>query len=75
MWDQLGLFSGPESPYSVSEITGKIRALLEQEVSFRDLWVTGEVSNFSRASSGHIYFTLKDASAQLAGVIWRTQLN
>ena len=73
MWDQLGLFSGPESPYTVSEITGKIRALLEQEVSFRDLWVTGEVSNFSRASSGHIYFTLKDAGAQLAGVIWRSQ--
>ncbi len=73
MWDQLGLFSGPESPYSVSEITGKIRALLEQEVSFRDLWITGEVSNFSRASSGHIYFTLKDAGAQLAGVIWRSQ--
>ena len=73
MWDQLGLFSGPESPYSVSEVTGKIRALLEQEASFRDLWVTGEVSNFSRASSGHIYFTLKDTGAQLAGVIWRSQ--
>jgi exodeoxyribonuclease VII large subunit len=73
MWDQMGLFSQPERPYSVSEITGRIRTLLEREPLLQDVWIEGEVSNFSRASSGHIYFTLKDAGAQMNGVVWRTQ--
>ncbi len=73
MWNQIGLFSQPERPYSVSEITARIRALLEQEPLLQDVWIEGEVSNFSRASSGHIYFTLKDAGAQMNGVVWRTQ--
>lgn len=73
MWDQLGLFAQAETPYSVSAITARIRALLEQEPLLQDVWIEGEVSNFSRASSGHIYFTLKDAGAQLSGVIWRNQ--
>jgi exodeoxyribonuclease VII large subunit len=73
MWDQMGLFSQPEHPYSVSEITGRIRALLEQEPLLQDVWIEGEISNFSRASSGHIYFTLKDAGAQMNGVVWRSQ--
>ncbi len=73
MWNQIGLFSQPERPYSVSEITGRIRALLEQEPLLQDVWIEGEVSNFSRASSGHIYFTLKDAGAQMNAVIWRAQ--
>jgi len=74
MWNQPNLFAGPESPYSVSEITGRIRSLLEQESILQNLWVAGEVSNFTRASSGHVYFTLKDAGAQLACVIWRAQV-
>jgi len=37
------------------------------------VWIEGEISNFSRASSGHIYFTLKDAGAQMNGVVWRSQ--
>ncbi len=73
MWDQPNLFSQLDHPYSVSEITARIRALLEQAPTLQDFWVEGEVSNFSRASSGHIYFTLKDAGAQLGGVIWRSQ--
>lgn len=73
MWDQLGLFSQSERPLSVSEVTARIRVLLEQEPAFQDLWVEGEVSNFSRASSGHIYFTIKDAGAQLSGVVWKGQ--
>jgi len=73
MWNQIGLFSQAEQPYTVSEITGRIRALLEQEPLLQDVWIEGEVSNFSRASSGHIYFTLKDAGAQINGVVWRSQ--
>lgn len=78
MWDQPGLFDEPQpqasrGPLTVSEVTARIRTLLEQEPVLQDVWVSGEVSNFSRASSGHIYFTLKDAGAQLSGVVWRSQ--
>lgn len=48
---------------SVSEITDRLRQTLESRFPF--VWVRGEVSNLSRAASGHIYFTLKDAAAQL----------
>jgi len=73
MWNQIGLFSQPERPYTVSEITGRIRVLLEQDPLLQDVWIEGEVSNFSRASSGHLYFTLKDAGAQINAVVWRNQ--
>lgn len=54
---------------SVGELTADIKLLLEQ--SFTDVWVVGEVSNLSRPSSGHCYFTLKDDDAQIRGVMWR----
>lgn len=54
--------------YKVSEITRHIRGLLETE--FRSIWVEGEISNFKRHSSGHIYFTLKDESAQIGCVFF-----
>ena len=54
---------------SVSEITHRIKLVLEE--GFADLWVEGEISNFKRHSSGHIYFTLKDESAQIQAVMWR----
>jgi len=41
------------------------------EASFAHVWVSGEISNFTRASSGHCYFTLKDDTAQLKAVMWR----
>lgn len=63
-----GLFN---SPKSVSEITTYIQDLFETDLTLRDLWVTGEVSNFTRASSGHWYFTLKDNTAQIRCVMWR----
>ncbi|MGC9468404.1 MAG: exodeoxyribonuclease VII large subunit [Anaerolineae bacterium] len=71
MWDQLDLFTESNRPLTVSEVTSRIRSLIESEPVFQDLWLEGEVSNFSRASSGHIYLTLKDAGAQIGGVIWR----
>ena len=54
---------------SVSELTTTVRRLLEQHVG--QVWVGGEISNFRAQSSGHCYFTLKDASAQLACVLFR----
>ncbi|MGQ9470966.1 MAG: exodeoxyribonuclease VII large subunit [Candidatus Aminicenantales bacterium] len=55
--------------YKVSELTEIIR--LELESSFPQLWVEGEVSNFRRHTSGHLYFTLKDERAQLRAVMFR----
>jgi exodeoxyribonuclease VII large subunit len=75
MFQQLGLFGFQGStfsePYTVSQLTGTIRRLIEREPDLNDVWVEGEVSNFSRPISGHCYFTLKDASAQIGCVMWR----
>lgn len=54
---------------SISELTQSVKTLLEE--GFPQVWVTGEVSNLARPSSGHLYLTLKDAKAQLRAVIWR----
>ncbi len=54
---------------TVSEITAQIRRLLEGTLG--TVWVTGEITNFKVQNSGHIYFTLKDAGAQLACVLFR----
>src|ERR1051325_9841082 len=54
---------------SVSELTTQIKRLLEKQVG--QVWVSGEVTNFRAQSSGHMYFTLKDAGAQLNCVLFR----
>jgi exodeoxyribonuclease VII large subunit len=54
---------------SVSELTTQVKRLLEQHVG--TVWVTGEISNLRVQPSGHAYFTLKDAGAQLACVLFR----
>jgi len=73
MFEQLSLFGGPtlSEPYTVSQLTGHIRRLIENDPALSDVWVEGEISNFSRASSGHCYFTLKDAGSQIGCVMWR----
>ncbi len=55
---------------TVSQLTGKIKELLEQ--NFLDILVEGEASNVKQSANGHIYFTLKDSGAQLPCVIWRS---
>jgi exodeoxyribonuclease VII large subunit len=55
---------------TVTELTACVRELLEE--AFPTVYVTGEISNLSRPSSGHIYLTLKDAGAQLGAAIWRS---
>lgn len=57
--------------WRVSEFTERVGELLEGE--FPDVWIEGEVSNFKAAQSGHLYFTLKDARAQLRCVCFRDQ--
>jgi exodeoxyribonuclease VII large subunit len=58
---------------SVSQVTQRVKALLDDDEQLADLWVEGEVSSFSRASSGHCYFTLKDVESELRCVMWRHQ--
>ncbi len=58
--------------WKVSELTAHIRELLESALP--DVWVEGEVSNCHAAQSGHCYFTLKDARAQIRCVCFRDQM-
>jgi exodeoxyribonuclease VII large subunit len=57
--------------WPVRELVGRARELVERE--FADVWVEGEISNLRPAASGHLYFTLKDAEAQLPVVMFRRQ--
>src|SRR5262249_11669120 len=54
---------------TVGELTTRIPRLLEKDVG--EIWVTGEVTNLRAQASGHLYFTLKDATAQLSCVLFR----
>jgi exodeoxyribonuclease VII large subunit len=54
---------------TVSQLTAQIKNLVED--GFPSVWVSGEISNFSRPQSGHSYFTLKDEQAQIRAVMWR----
>jgi len=56
--------------FTVSELTQEIKSILEN--GFPYLWVEGEISNFKKPSSGHIYFTLKDAYSQIQGIMYRS---
>ncbi len=55
----------------VSALVRYLKDLLEGDLRLRDLWVEGEVSNLSRSTAGHVYFTLKDGDAQLRCVMFR----
>ena len=57
---------------SVSELTTQVKRLLEKQIG--TVWVNGEITNFRlQGSSGHIYFTLKDAGAQVSCVLFRNE--
>ncbi|HOU40543.1 MAG TPA: exodeoxyribonuclease VII large subunit [Promineifilum sp.] len=58
--------------WTVGELTHYVRQMFDVDYRLRDIDVSGEISNFTRAASGHVYFTLKDAGAQLKCVMWRS---
>jgi exodeoxyribonuclease VII large subunit len=70
--------NSPETPgspaqtgiYSVSQLNRRARQLLESGLA--ELWVAGEISNLARPGSGHLYFSLKDADAQLRCAMFRS---
>lgn len=55
--------------WTVGELTARVKGVIEAD--FAEVGVRGEVSNLSRPASGHLYFVLKDARAQIRGVMWR----
>jgi len=55
--------------YTISQITREVKQVLES--AFPPVWLEGEISNFKKHSSGHMYFVLKDENAQISTVMWR----
>jgi len=70
-WQQTSFF---QTNHTVSQATALIKELLERDFTLQDLWVEGEVSNSSRPTSGHFYFSLKDEGARISCVMWRSQV-
>lgn len=70
MGDALGLFDAAsgEGAWTVSQVTRRARAIVEQGMG--PVWVRGEITSFKAYQSGHWYFTLRDARAQLRCVMW-----
>lgn len=72
-WDFGELFP-PEATrrvLTVTELTATVKRLLERKIG--QIWVTGEITNLRAQSSGHVYFSLKDANAQLSCVLFRME--
>lgn len=63
--------SSLQSPaiFTVTRLNQTVRSLLEREMG--QIWITGEISNFTQPASGHWYFTLKDDTAQVRGAMFR----
>ena len=69
--DAMEMWNTAPASYSVAEFTRRIKTLLETELE--PVWLHGEISNFVHHSSGHMYFSLKDESAQISCVMWRSR--
>jgi exodeoxyribonuclease VII large subunit len=69
------MFNPAPDLLTVSDITYRIKELLEYEPELQDIQIQGEVSNLTFHSSGHAYFTLKDEGAQLSCVLFRGHMN
>ena len=71
--NQLAFFDPPL--WTVNQLTVYLRDLLESDDNLQDIWVKGEVSNISRPTSGHLYFTIKDNFSALRCVMWRNAVS
>jgi exodeoxyribonuclease VII large subunit len=62
--------SEPNQVLSIKDLTRYIKGRLENDPRLGDVWVRGEISNFTRHSSGHMYFTLKDADSRVKAIMF-----
>ncbi|MCL2622825.1 MAG: exodeoxyribonuclease VII large subunit [Planctomycetaceae bacterium] len=70
LFDRLDHPKSDPEPLTIGDLTLLIKGTLD--MTFADVWVVGEISNLSRPRSGHCYLTLKDETAQLPAVVWRS---
>ncbi|MCC2671309.1 MAG: Exodeoxyribonuclease large subunit [Armatimonadetes bacterium] len=63
---------GSAAALSITLLTRHLSAVLRCDDILQDVWVRGEISNFTRAGSGHLYFSLKDEGASAGCVMWRS---
>ena len=59
------------NPLTITQLTAHVTSLFEQDDLLQDVWVLAEVSRWTRAASGHVYFSLKDSGAVISSVMWR----
>lgn len=57
---------------TVTQLTRHLQEIIESDPLLRDVWLRGEVSNLTLASSGHVYFTLKDEQSSIRCVVWKS---
>jgi exodeoxyribonuclease VII large subunit len=65
--------SASDKILSITQLTRRIKSMLEGELGV--VWLSGEISNWKRAASGHVYFTLKDENAQIDAVMFKGKLS
>ncbi|HZK18375.1 MAG TPA: exodeoxyribonuclease VII large subunit [Clostridia bacterium] len=58
---------------TVSELNSQIKSLFEEDYTLSNVWIKGEISNYTKATSGHLYFTLKDKASRLRSVMFRSR--
>jgi exodeoxyribonuclease VII large subunit len=68
---QLSIFGFQSTIWSPIELNRHIRQLVESDYRMGDLWLAGEITNLSQPSSGHLYFTIRDAEAAVRCVMWK----
>ena len=68
---QLSILGFQSTIWSPAELNRHIRQLIESDYRMGDLWLAGEVSNLSQPSSGHLYFSIRDAEAAVRCVMWK----
>lgn len=59
------------NPLTITQLTAHVTSIFENDDLLRDVWVLAEVSRWTRAASGHIYFSMKDSGAVINSVMWR----
>lgn len=69
-FDEYGNQILPE-PKTVSWLNDYIKLLIEEEMLLQDIYVVGEISNFKKHSSGHLYFTVKDEKSEIRAVMFK----